>query len=425
MVENLLIVIAGLVVACLVLLVVLIIRNPGKGEAQLMRRFEALQKDSGDFGKEIKCEIARGRDEANSNAKKGREEILGSFKLLNDMTRNQLDSFSMQLKGLTQSNEQKHENLRRAVDDNLKMMRDDNSEKLEKIRVAVDEKLHTALEKRLGDSFKLVSERLELVHKGLGEMQLLAAGVGDLKKALTNIKTRGVWGEIQLGALLDQILTCDQYAQNVAVKKGSDERVEFAIRLPGNEGSEGVVWLPIDAKFPKEDYERLIDARERGDQTTAEEALKQLELRIKAEAKKINDKYICPPETTDFAIMFLPFESLYSEALRRPGICEHLQRDYRVVITGPSSLGALLNSLQMGFRTLAIEKRSSEVWALLGAVKTEFVRFGDILDKTQKKLQEAGNTIETAARRSRAIERKLKNVESLPYNEQENAIDEG
>jgi len=274
--------------------------------------------------------------------------------------------------------------------------------------------LHATLEQRLGESFKLVSERLELVHKGLGEMQTLASGVGDLKKVLTNVKTRGTWGEIQLGNLLEQILSPEQYAKNVATKLGSNDRVEFAIKLPGKERDGEVVWLPLDAKFPQEDYQRLVEAAEQANVALVDETGKMLEARIKNEAKSIKEKYLDPPRTTDFAILFLPTEGLYAEIIRRIGLTDLLQREYRVTVAGPTTLAAILNSLQMGFRTLAIEKRSSEVWSLLGAVKTEFGRFGEILDKTQKKLQEASNTIETASRRSRAIEQKLKDVQQLP-----------
>jgi len=271
------------------------------------------------------------------------------------------------------------------------------------------------LEKRLGESFKMVSERLEQVHKGLGEMQNLASGVGDLKRVLTNVKTRGTWGEMQLANLLEQVLTPEQYAENVTTKLGSNEHVEFAIKLPGRgEMDASVVWLPIDAKFPKEDYDRLVEASEKADPVAVEQAGKQLELRIKAEAKDIRDKYLDPPQTTDFAILYLSVEGLYAEALRRPGLLDTLQREYRVTVAGPTVLGALLNSLQMGFRTLAIEKRSSEVWKVLGAIKTEFARFGEIIDKVQRKLQEATNVIDSAATRTRAIERKLRTVQELP-----------
>jgi DNA recombination protein RmuC len=283
------------------------------------------------------------------------------------------------------------------------------------MRATVDEKLQTTLEKRLGESFKQVSERLEQVYKGLGEMRNLATGVGDLKKVLTNVKTRGTWGEIRLSHILEQILTPDQYGVNVATKKNSNERVEFAIKLPGQDTDEQkVVWMPIDSKFPQEDYQRLLDAQEAADKELSEKSIKNLEMRIKTEAKFIKEKYIDPPHTTDFGIMFLPIEGLYAEVLRRPGLCDTLQREFRIVVTGPTTLAALLNSLQMGFRTLAIEKRSSEVWELLGVVKTEFGKFGDVLAKTKKKLKEASNTIGQAEVRTRAIERKLRDVEQVP-----------
>jgi len=315
----------------------------------------------------------------------------------------------------TAQNIQKLDKIDETVDLHLKTLQEDNNRKLEQIRATVDEKLHDTLERRLGESFKLVSERLEMVHKGLGEMQTLASGVGDLKKVLTNIKTRGTFGEIQLHSLLEQILSPDQYQSNVATKRDSATRVEFAIRLPGRGETENhPVWLPIDAKFPQEDYLRLLEAQEAGNANLVEEVSKKLERIIKDMAKNIRDKYLDPPYTTDFGIMFLPTEGLYAEVLRRTGLFELLQREFKVVITGPTTLAALLNSLQMGFRTLVIEKRSSEVWTLLGAVKTEFSTFGAILDRTQKKLQEASHTIEKAATRSRAIEKKLKNIQEIP-----------
>jgi DNA recombination protein RmuC len=315
----------------------------------------------------------------------------------------------------TAQNIQKLDKIDETVDLHLKTLQEDNNRKLEQIRATVDEKLHDTLERRLGESFKLVSERLEMVHKGLGEMQTLASGVGDLKKVLTNIKTRGTFGEIQLHSLLEQILSPDQYQSNVATKRDSATRVEFAIRLPGRGETENhPVWLPIDAKFPQEDYLRLLEAQEAGNANLVEEVSKKLERIIKDMAKNIRDKYLDPPYTTDFGIMFLPTEGLYAEILRRTGLFELLQREFKVVITGPTTLAALLNSLQMGFRTLVIEKRSSEVWTLLGVVKTEFSTFGAILDRTQKKLQEASHTIEKAATRSRAIEKKLKNIQEIP-----------
>jgi len=340
------------------------------------------------------------RDEVSRN----RQEMTGSLK---DFT----DTSSRQFIGLTQLNEQKLDNIRKSVEGQLRSIQEDNNSKLEMIRATVDEKLHATLERRLGDSFKLVSDRLELVHKGLGEMQALASGVGDLKKVLSNVKIRGTLGEVQLGNILDQMLTPDQYAKNVATKPQSRENVEYAIKLPGR--NDQVVWLPIDAKFPVEDYQRLIEAQERADIPAIEDAGRALELRIKGEAKDIRDKYIDPPATTDFGILFLPFEGLFAEVLRRPGLYETLQRDYKVIITGPTTIAAFLNSLQMGFRTLVIEKRASEVWNLLAAVKSEFGKFGEILDKTHKQLQAASNTIEDAAKKTRTIERRLKDVQVL------------
>lgn len=369
----------------------------------------AALKDSLDrFERALREEVGRNRDETSRNAKDGRDELaktLTSF----------ADSLSRQLSTLTQSSEQRLERMRETVESRLKNLQDDNNQKLEKMRETVDEKLHTTLEKRLGESFRLVSERLERVQEGLGEMKTLATDVGGLKRVLTNIKTRGTWGEIQLGNLLEQVLTSGQFDRNVVTRPGSNDRVEFAIRLPGRDGERDTpVWLPIDAKFPQEDYQRLVDAQEQANPSLVEEATRMLETRIKGEAKSIREKYLAPPHTTDFGIMYLPTEGLYAEVLRIPGLFDTLQREYRVVITGPTTLLAVLNSLQMGFRTLAIEKRSSEVWILLGAVKAEFGKFGEILDRTQKKLQEASNTIEHAATRSRAIERKLKDVQQLP-----------
>ena len=297
----------------------------------------------------------------------------------------------------------------------LERLRDENARQLETMRQTVDEKLQGTLEKRLGDSFRLVSERLELVHRGLGEMQSLASGVGDLKRVLTNVKARGTWGEVQLGALLEQMLTPEQFARNVATT-GGGERVEYAIRLPGPAGDPAEpVWLPVDAKFPREDYERLVDAQERADAEAAEQAARALEQRLRACAAEVARKYLSPPRTTDFAILFLPTEGLYAEALRRPGLADGLQRDHRVVLAGPTTLAALLSSLQMGFRTLAIQQRSSEVWTLLGAVKTEFQKYGEVLDRVQRKLAEASRTIDDeVGRRTRAIQRKLREVEAVP-----------
>jgi DNA recombination protein RmuC len=436
MVEPLLILIAVVLVAILILVVILLKRAPTDSSSLIQAYFAIFEKNQENMERSIREESSKNRQESAYLAKQNREEMSGTFKLFSDsllgrmtetstLQKNQLEVFSSQLLSLTQSNEQRLNQMRETVESRLRVLQEDNSARLEQMRVIVDEKLHSTLERRLGESFKLVSDRLEMVHKGLGEMQLLASSVGDLKKVLTNIKTRGTWGEIQLGALLEQVLTRDQYEQNVATKKGSSERVEYAIKLPGRDEGDGIVWLPIDAKFPQEDYQRLIDAQEQANPDLAADAVRQLENRIKLEAKTIKEKYIDPPHTTDFAMLFLPTEGLYAEIVRNTNLCEFLQREFRVVVAGPTTLAALLNSLQMGFRTLAIERRSSEVWALLGAVKTEFGRFGDLLDKTQKKLQEASSTIENAAKKSRTIERKLRDVQALPSGETVTLVDEG
>ncbi len=401
---------------------VLYVLKNQKGSSITTEITELLTELTGKSERTLKEEMSTNRKEVAESEKRMREELAGLFKgfgdpvekRMADLTKTQntnFEGFSTKLTELIDKNEAKMEKIKEAVEKKLEGIQKDNTEKLEEMRKTVDEKLHATLEKRLGESFKLVSERLELVHKGLGEMQTLASGVGDLKKVLTNVKTRGIWGEVQLGNLLEQILTPEQYEKNSITKKGSKERVEFAIKMPGKNET---LLLPIDAKFPQEDYQRLVEAYEQGNIALVEEAGKNLEARIKGEAKNIQEKYIDPPNTTDFGIMFLPYESLYAEVLRRPGLAELIQRNYRVTITGPTTLFALLNSLQMGFRTLAIEKRSSEVWVLLGAIKTEFNRFGTILEKTHKKLQEASNTIEDAAKKSRTIERKLKDVQGLP-----------
>ena len=310
---------------------------------------------------------------------------------------------------------QQFDKIRLSVEGKLTELQNKNEQKLEQMRKTVDEKLEGTLERRLGESFKLVSERLEQVHRGLGEMQTIASSVGDLKRVLSNAKTRGTWGEIQLGALLEQVLTPEQYACNVAPNPLSSERVEFAIRLPGKESSHDLpLWLPIDAKFPQEDYHRLLEASETGDTETVVVASKALETRLREQARNIREKYISPPHTTDFAILFLPSEGLYAEVLRRPGLSERLQLDHRVMIAGPTILAALLNSLQMGFKTLAIQERTSEVWRVLAAVKGEFGRFGEVLAKVKKKIEEAGNHIEQTERRTRVISRTLREVEALP-----------
>lgn len=331
----------------------------------------------------------------------------------------QFDKLLERQEAVKKDTEHKLTEIRETVEDKLTKLQADNNQKLEQMRKTVDEKLQESVEKRFNESFKLISERLEQVHKGLGEMQNLAAGVGDLKKVLANVKTRGNLGEIQLGAILDQILSPEQYEQNAMVRKGSLERVEYAVKLPSKDSDDKSLLLPIDSKFPTEDYQRLLEAYDYGQDVEA--VSKQFENAVKKNAKDISEKYINPPVTTDFAIMFVPTEGLYAEILRRVGLFEMLQREYKIIVVGPTNLVAFLNSLQMGFRTLAIEKRSSEVWEILGAVKTQFGKFGDILEKTKRKLQEASNVIDDAGVRSRAIERKLRNVQNLPI-EQANAV---
>jgi len=339
------------------------------------------------------------------DARKSREEVSLTLARAGEQQRQQLAA-------LTADNEKRMGEVRTTLEARLKALQDDNTAKLEQMRATVDEKLQSTLETRLGQSFQLVSERLELVHRGLGEMQSLASGVGDLKRVLSNPKARGIFGEVQLASLLSELLTVEQYALNVATVPDSNDRVEFAIRLPGQD-LDGQVWLPIDSKFPTEDYERLLDAHDRADAAAAELAALALERRIRDEAKSIKDKYVSPPHTTDFAVLFLPTEGLYAEVIRRPGLFEQLQRDHRITIAGPSTLSALLNSLRMGFRTLAIEKRSSEVWQLLGAVKNEFGKFAGILEKAEKQINTVSKSLGEAGKKTRTIERKLRGVESL------------
>lgn len=374
---------------------------------------KSIEKNQIGLEKLLREENSQIRQEINSAAHHLREEL-----------NNTLFSFSRalssQLQDLTQMNEQKLEKIRETVENKMQKIQDNNNQQLELMRTTVDEKLHATLEKRLGESFQLVSNRLEQVHKGLGEMQSLATGVGDLKRIMSNVKTRGIWGEIQLGNILEQTFTKEQYAANIITKPDSNDRVEFALKLPGQDNP---LWLPIDAKFPQEDYQRLLDAQEAGNAELAEVAAKALENRVKGEAKDISTKYLAPPHTTDFAILFLPIEGLYAEVLRRPGLYDTLLTDYRIAICGPTTLSAFLTSLSLGFRTLAIEKRSSEVWDLLGAVKGEFSKFGDLLDKTQKKLQETSNVIKNAATRTRAIERKLRAVEKYPAEQTNTLLD--
>lgn len=384
-------------------------------------RLSSLQRDSSlrmEALRTSQTEAAqRGRDEIGLSLKNFNDSVVLSMGEMASVQKGQVEALQGELRQLADKTEQRLETMRSLVDARLAQIQADNAGKLEEMRRTVDERLQGTLEQRLGESFRQVSERLEQVHKGLGEMQNLAAGVGDLKRVLTNVKTRGTWGEYALGAILEQILTPEQYACNVATKPGSGERVEYAIRLPGREKEEACVWLPVDAKFPKEDYERLMTAADAADALGVADASGRLEKSIQSCARDIRDKYLDPPNTTDFAILFLPVEGLYAEVIRRPGLVDTLQRDFRIVVAGPTTLSALLNALQMGFRTLAIQKRSSEVWAVLGAVKTEFGKFGVCLDDVKKRLQRASDDIDKASVRSRAIERKLRTVQELPAGE--------
>src|SRR5713101_5266716 len=376
--------IIGLTAGALVAAFVFFLARRGSGspvQTELVRRLEMVDRG-------LRDEFSRNREEAGATAKNQREELTKSL-----------------------------ESVRSIVDDRLRQLQEDNTKQIDKMRSTVDEKLQGTLEKRLGESFKIVSDRLEQVHQGLGAMQQLASDVGGLQKVLTNVKTRGGWGEVQLGALLEQILTPDQFARNVKTREETGDHVEFAIKLPGDENG-APVWLPIDAKFPTEDYQRLLAAQEQGSAVAVDEAMKSLETQLKKCAKDICQKYINPPRTTDFALMFLPTEGLYAEAIRRVGLVEQVQRDCRVIFAGPTTLAALLNSLQMGFRTLAIQKRSSEVWNLLAAVKTEFGKFGEALSAVKDKLDQAARHVDTVAVRSRAITKKLRDVEELPSNPQ-------
>jgi DNA recombination protein RmuC len=428
-----------LLAAVAALLLILIRKVSGNDVAALASRLDAFEKAQERTERSVREEVARSREELGKAAGEQRRELGEAFRTFGDSTaqrileaaavqREQLEAMSSAIGKLSESNEKRLEAIRGTVEGKLQSIQDDNAKRLEQMRQTVDEKLQGTLEKRLGESFKQVSERLEQVHQGLGEMQALATGVGDLKRVLANVKTRGTWGEVQLGAILEQVLHPDQFDTNVATKDGG-ERVEYAIKLPGQGDGEAVVWLPIDAKFPIEDYQRLLEAQERADGEGAEAAGKQMENRVKNCAWDICRKYLNPPKTTDFGILFLPIEGLFAEVIRRTGLTEAIQRECRVVIAGPTTLWSILNSLQMGFRTLAIQKRSSEVWNLLAAVKTEWTKYGDVLDSVHKKLNQASETIEKAKVRSRAIGRKLKDVQDLPAGESDallsaNALDE-
>jgi len=363
----------------------------------LINKLDMLQNLQERTDRSVRDEIAKFREEMKTGAHQERAELTVSLKSFSD------------------SVEQKMTAVGQLVDEKLKQIQQDNTCQLDRMRETVDEKLHSTLEKRLGEAFKQVSERLEQVHQGLGDMRNLAADVGDLRKVLTNVKTRGTWGEVQLGALLEEILSPEQYAKNVKIKENSSELVEFAIKLPGKDDSpEDHVLIPVDAKFPVEDYQRLLDAQEKADTTAADDAVRQLEASIKKAAKDISQKYIAPPRTTDFGIMFLPAEGLYAEVIRRTALVQMLQREYHIVITGPTTFAALLNSLQMGFRALAIQKRSSEVWKVLGEVKSAFGRFGETLDAVHKRLEQATNSVDDARKKSRTLQGKLRAVEILP-----------
>jgi len=389
-VNPLLYLVAGVIGGSLLAAIIFLFarRRDSGVESELVKRLEMLDRAQERGERMLREEMSRGREESAQAAKTQRDELGTSL-----------------------------ESVRSIVDLRLKQLQEDNSQQIDKMRATVDEKLQGTLEKRLGESFKLVSDRLEQVHQGLGAMRQLATDVGGLQKILANVKTRGGWGEVQLGALLEQVLTADQFARNVKTREDSGEHVEYAIKLPGDENG-APVWLPIDAKFPTEDYQRLIAAQDLGDVAAVEEAMKNLETQLKRSAKEICQKYINPPRTTDFALMFLPTEGLYAEAIRRIGLVEQVQRDCRVIFAGPTTLAALLNSLQMGFRTLAIQKRSGEVWNLLAAVKTEFGKFGEALASVKDKLDQAARHVDSVAVRSRAITKKLRDVEELPSNPQ-------
>jgi DNA recombination protein RmuC len=376
--------------------------------ANLVSRLDNLRDFQERTDRSVREEIARSRAEVQVQAQQERTELAQSFKSFEG-------SVQMRLSELTAATEKKIEAVRLVVDEKLKQIQEDNTRQLELMRETVNEKLHNTLETRLGEAFKLVSDRLEQVHQGLGDMRNLAADVGNLQKVLTNVKVRGTWGEVQLGALLEEILSPEQYLKNVKIQENGSDFVEFAIKLPGQSDSPAdSVLIPVDAKFPVEDYQRLLDAQERADAVAVDNAVRQLEASIKKAAKDISQKYLAPPKTTDFGIMFLPSEGLYAEVIRRTALVAVLQREHHIVVTGPTTFAALLNSLQMGFRTLAIQKRSSEVWKVLGEVKAAFGRFGDTLDAVHKRLEQAASSVDDARKKSKTIQNKLRDVEVLP-----------
>jgi DNA recombination protein RmuC len=406
-----------------VILGILILQKVGRPAAvpeELSTRIAVLEQIANSLPGTFREEAKIGRDdqsarlkEANEAVQKLSDRLLAAQRDGREEQRVALEGVTTKIGQLTESNEKRQDALRETIASGLETLRTDNAEKLEKMRETVDEKLQGTLEKRLGESFKLVSDRLEQVHKGLGEMQNLATGVGDLKRVLSNVKSRGGWGEVQLGMLLDDMLTADQFETNVRVRPDSGEIVEFAVKLPGRGADDAPLWLPIDAKFPQEDYDRLLLAQEAAVADDVEKAAVALERAIRLQAKTICDKYVHPPYSTDFAIMYLPTEGLFAEVIRRPGLATELQTKHRVMVQGPTTLAALLSSLQMGFRTLAIEKRSSEVWQVLGAAKTEFEKYGQVWERLGKQLDTAKRTVDEAGRRTRAVSRRLRDVESL------------
>lgn len=376
--------------------------------------------------REAAQELRAHREEARTGARELRDEVQAGLRFSNEALtklqtaqQGQMEAVTRRLQELSESNRTALDRIRETFDARVIKLQESNEKKLEEMRKTVDEKLHDTLEKRLGESFKLVSDRLEAVHKGLGEMQNLATGVGDLKRVLTNVKTRGTWGEVQLGSILEELLPPQQWERNVQIRKSSLERVEFAVRLPGRDATDpdAVIWLPIDSKFPHEDYLRLQEAADAGDVRAVDAASEALVRSVRASAREIRDKYIDPPTTMDFGILFLPTEGLYAEVLRHPGLTLELQRDHRVLVTGPTTLSAILTSLRAGFQALAIEQRSAEVWKVLGAVKTEFGKFGDVLAKVKRQLDTASKSIDETGVRTRAMERRLRDVESLPTGE--------
>ena len=415
------------------LLLVLVIALAVMNLALLVRLMGRASSNSAEQA--MRSELRDGREEAAKRSHELREEVSGSLDKtaqtltttvgqLGSVQKQQLEGVTAQVQALVETNQQRLEGLRATISEQLGEMREANEKKLEEMRRTVDEKLQGTLEKRLGESFKLVREQLDAVHKGLGEMQSLATGVGDLKNVLTNVKVRGTWAEYQLGAILEQVLTPEQFDRNVATHENSSERVEFAIRLPGrSDDPNDCVWLPIDSKFPQEDYIRLTEASESADAEAVAQSTRELMRSVTQSAKTIAEKYLNPPHTTDFAVLYLPTEGLYAEVLRQPGMVSQLQQDYRVVVSGPTTIAALLNSLRLGFRSLAIEQQASEVWQVLAAVKTEFGKFGEVLDKVKKQLATASNTIDQTQTRTRAMARKLHKVEQLPSGESDELLE--